>query len=73
MKKYSSEGFMPAIANKTAPVSMNTTQRKEIPEYRNYISQNENVFYNSSKIFFKPNNSVAKYSFSTPDYFRVTQ
>jgi hypothetical protein len=43
-------------------------------ENRNYISQNENAFYKSEKIFFKPSTGgFNKYSYSTPDYFRVDE
>lgn len=42
-----------------------------LAENRNYISQNENQFYTSNKIFYKPSTSYNKYSYSTPDYFRV--
>lgn len=44
-----------------------------LAENRNYISQNENEFYKSNKIFYKPSTSYNKYSYSTPDYFRVDQ
>lgn len=43
-------------------------------ENRNYISQPENEYYKSNKIFFKPPATFnAKYSFSTPDYMRVDE
>jgi hypothetical protein len=41
-----------------------------LAEFRNYISQNENAFYKSNKIFFKPYASFQKYQYSTPDYLR---
>ena len=51
----------------------NTGKFALLSENRNYISQNENQFYKSNKIFYKPTTSYNKYSYSTPDYFRVDE
>ena len=44
-----------------------------LAESHNYISQNENQFYKSTKVFFKPVTSYNKYQYSTPDFFRVDE
>ena len=72
MKKYSSETTMPNLTASSSLRNLTAVKTKEVPEFRSYISKNENEFYSSSKVFFKPTTSFNKYSFSTPDYFRVS-
>ena len=72
MKKYSSETTMPNLTASSSLRNLTATKPKEMSEFRNYISKNENEFYSSAKVFFKPTTSYNKYSFSTPDYFRVS-
>jgi len=54
MKKYLSEAKMDQRES-------HTQRSVAMIENRNYISQNENQFFTSGKIFYKPNSHLNKY------------
>jgi len=62
-----------ATLKKTSSASNLGGSSRIVAETQNYITQNENNYFGSKKLFYKPDASYSKYHYSTPSFLRMLE